>query len=187
MSGGHGDEFVPQRFVLAEFPSVESLLEGTKKMREKGHKGLDTHTPYPVHGIEEALGLGRARIPKIVLGGALTGAALAYAMMYFMNAVDFPINVANRPPHSPPAFVPITFELAVLLGGFSAFLGSLLVLFKFPRPYHPLFESENFKRSSIDAFFLSVQVPDGKSPDDIVDDARLVGATNVEVLQEAER
>jgi ActD protein len=179
--------FVPQRFVLAEFPSSDALLEGTRKMREKGWKGLDTHTPYPVHGIEAALGLGRPTIPKIVLGGALAGAILGYAMMYFMNVVDFPINVANRPPHSPPAFIPITFELSVLLGGISAFAGSLLLLFKLPQPYHPLFESENFQRASIDGYFLSVELPSGKEPDDLMDDARLVGATNVEIVVESER
>lgn len=188
---GHSDDhdppFIPQRFVLAEFPSPESLLEGTRRIREKGWKGLDTHSPYPIHGIEAALGLGRARIPKIVLGGALTGAIVAYSLMYFTNVIDFPINIANRPPHSPPAFVPITFELAVLLGGGSAFLGSLFALFKFPTPYHPLFESENFRRASIDGFFLSVEVPAGKQPDDIMDDARVVGAVNVEVVTESER
>lgn len=183
----HEAEFVPERFVLAEFPTAESLLDGTKRMRDKGHKGLDTHTPYPVHGIEDALGLGRPVIPKIVLGGAITGALIAYSMMYFMNVVDFPINIGNRPPHSAPAFIPITFELAVLLGGISAFAGSLLLLFKLPQPYHPLFESESFRRASIDGFFLSVKVPEAKSPDDIVDDARLAGAINVEVVQESER
>jgi hypothetical protein len=187
MSDGHDTDFVPERYVLAEFPSAETMLDGTRKMREKGWKNLDTHTPYPVHGIEEALGLGRARIPKIVLGGAIAGALAAYSMMYFMNAVDFPINIANRPPHSPPAFVPITFELAVLLGGCSSFFGSLIALFKFPQPYHPLFESENFRKASVDGFFLSVQVPTGKQPDDIVDDARRLGATAVEVVTEVER
>jgi hypothetical protein len=197
-SGGHGGAgpthddhgdliFVPQRFVLAEFPTPESLLEGTRRIREKGWKGLDTHTPYPLHGIEAALGLGRARIPKIVLGGALAGACLAYGLMYFTNVIDFPINIGNRPPHSPPAFVPITFELAILLGGGSAFIGSLFALFKFPTPYHPLFESENFRRASIDGFFLSVEVPAGKRPEDIMDDARVVGAVNVEVVTESER
>jgi hypothetical protein len=184
----HGDLiFVPQRYVLAEFATPEALLEGTRKMREKGWKGLDTHTPYPVHGIEAALGLGRPKIPKIVLGGALTGVAIAYGMMYFMNVVDFPINIGNRPAHSPPAFIPITFELGVLLGGLSAFLGSLIVLFKFPTPYHPLFESENFRRASIDAYFLSVELGVGKRPEDVMDDARLVGAVNVEVVEESER
>jgi hypothetical protein len=184
---GHGDEFVPQRFVLAEFASPDALLDGTRKMREKGWKSLDTHTPYPVHGIEEALGLGRPMIPKIVLGGAIAGAVIAYSMMVFMNAIDFPINIGNRPPHSPPAFVPITFELAVLLGGCSSFFGVLLALCKFPTPYHPLFESDNFRRASIDGFFLSVEVPAEHKADDVVDAARLVGAVNVELIVEAER
>ena len=184
----HGELiFVPARYVLAEFPTPEALLEGTRRIREKGWKGLDTHTPYPVHGIEAALGLGRARISRIVLIGGLTGMVLAYSLMYFTNAVDFPINIGNRPPHSPPAFIPITFELAVLLGGGSAFFGSLFGLFKFPTPYHPLFESENFRRASIDGFFLSVEVPAGKRPEDIMDDARVVGAVNVEVVTESER
>jgi Protein of unknown function (DUF3341) len=186
-AAAHGEIFVPQRFVLAEFPTPEALLEGTRKMREKGWRGLDTHTPYPVNGIEAALGLGRARIPTIVLGGAIAGALLGYGMMFFMNAVDFPINIGNRPPHSPPAFIPITFELAVLLGGSAAFFGSLFGLFKFPTPYHPLFESEAFKRASIDGFFLSVEVPENKRPEDIMDDARLLGAVNVEVVEERYR
>ena len=109
--------------MLGQFADSDALLRGTRKMREKGHKKLDTHTPYPVHGIEEALGLGRPLIPAIVLVGALAGAVLAYSMIYFMNVFDFPINVANRPQHSPPSIIPITFELAVLLGGTSAFFG----------------------------------------------------------------
>jgi hypothetical protein len=184
---GHDHNFVPQRYVLAEFPTTDALLEGTRRIRETGWKGIDTHTPYPVHGIEAALGLSRPLIPKIVLAGGLAGAALAYAMMYYMNVFDFPINVANRPPHSAPAFIPITFELAVLLGGSAAFFGSLFGLFKFPTPYHPLFESENFRRASIDGFFLSIEVPTGKRPEDVMDDARLLGAVNVEVVEEVER
>jgi len=99
----HGGGFVPRRFVLGEFADSDAMLAATRQMREKGHKKLDTHSPYPVHGIEEALGLGRAKIPTIVLLGALTGACLAYAMIYFMNVVDFPINVRRtaRPPTSP--------------------------------------------------------------------------------------
>ena len=156
-------------------------------MREKGWKGLDTHTPYPVHGIEAALGLGRPKIPKIVLAGGLAGVAIAYGMMYFMNAVDFPINIGNRPPHSPPAFIPITFELAVLLGGAVGLPRLADRPVQVPQPYHPLFESENFRRASIDAYFLSVELGAGKRPEDVMDDARLVGAVNVEVVEESER
>lgn len=178
--------FVPRQFVLAEFPSPETLLEGTRKVREAGHKSLDTHTPYPIHGLEAALGLGRAKIPTIVLLGAIAGACIAYGMIYFMNAYDWPINVANRPPHSPPANIPITFELAVLLAGTSSFFG-FFTLAGLPRPYHPVFESEEFRRASVDAFFLSVELPAGEGPDKVVADIKAAGAISAELITESER
>ena len=183
---GHGEVFVPRRFVLAEFGSSDALLDATRKLRERGHKNIDTHTPYPVHGIEDALGLGRAWIPKIVLLGAIAGAVLGYGMMYFMNAVDFPINVANRPPHSPPAFIPITFELAVLLGGTSSFFG-VLALMRLPEPYHPVFEWEEFRRASIDGFFLSLEVPTGSDPTQVAEDVQRFVPVAVKVVEESER
>lgn len=182
----HGGGFVPRRFVLAEFGTSDALLDATKKLRERGHKSIDTHTPYPVHGIEEALGLGRAKIPTIVLLGAIAGACAAYSMMYFMNVIDFPINVANRPPHSAPAFIPITFELAVLLGGSSAFFG-VLALMGMPQPYHPVFEWEEFRRASIDGWFMSIEVAAGQDPVVIADDVRRFVPVAVEVVQESER
>ena len=183
MSAG---SFVPRRFVVAEFKTSDALLEGTRKMRDKGHTKIDTHTPYPVHGLEDALGIRAVRVPTLVLGAALTGVALAYGMMWWTNAVDFPINVANRPPHSPLAFVPITFELMVLLGGTTAFFG-LMTLLKLPTPYHPVFEWEAFTRASVDGFFLSVEIPSGEDPSDAANDARIVGAADVQVIVEPER
>lgn len=182
----HDSAFHPRRFVLGQFADSDALLRGTRQMREKGHKKLDTHTPYPVHGIEAALGLGRPLIPAIVLVGALAGAVLAYSMIYYMNVFDFPINVANRPQHSPPSMIPITFELAVLLGGTSAFFG-LFGLLKLPEPYHPVFEAESFRRASIDSFFLSVEVPDGTNPADVAVDMRGFGSTEVQIIEESER
>lgn len=182
----HSD-FIPRRFVLAEFSSAESLLEGTTTIREKGFKGLDTHTPYPVHGIEDALGLGRPMIPTIVLCGAIFGMCLAYSMMFFMNAVDWPINVANRPPHSPPAFVPITFELAILLGGCSSFFG-VMALMRLPKPYHPVFQSERFSaKASVDGFFLSMELDATGDAQAAQDAMKTVGATHVEFIEEVER
>src|SRR6478672_10368583 len=112
MSAEHGHEhhsdFVPRRFVVAEFGSAEALLDGTTKMREGGYAQLDTHTPYPIHGLEEALGLKRPKIPLIVLCGAIAGACIAYGLIYFCNVYDWPLNIGNRPPHGPPANIPIT-------------------------------------------------------------------------------
>jgi hypothetical protein len=187
MSGGHeGSGFVPRRFVLAEFATPEALLEGTRKVREGGNASVDTHTPYPIHGMEEALGLKRAKIPTLVLLGAIAGATLAYAMIYFMNVVDWPINVANRPAHSPPANIPITFELAVLLAGSSSFFG-FFTLARLPRPYHPVFESEAFLRASVDAFFLSVEVPAGGDIDKVAADVKAAGGQGIELIEESER
>jgi hypothetical protein len=191
MSGGgdHGHEgsgFVARRFVLAQFATPDGLLDGTRKVRERGHKSLDTHTPYPLHGLEEALGLGRPKIPTLVLLGAIAGACIAYGMIYYMNAFDWPINVANRPPHSPPTNVPITFELAVLLAGSSSFFG-FFALAGLPKPYHPVFEAETFARASVDGFFLSVEVAAGADAEKVLADVRAAGAAEVQVVTESER
>jgi hypothetical protein len=191
MSQGHemaheDSGFVPERYVLAKFANSDALLEGTRKVREAGHPDVDTHTPYPVHGLEKALGLGRPLIPTIVLGGAIAGAFIAYSMIYFMNVIDWPINIGNRPPHGPPANIPITFELAVLLAGTSSFFG-FFTLARLPKPYHPVFQSEAFRAASIDGFFLSVKVPVGGSPEKTADVVKESGAVHVEIIEELER
>jgi len=182
----HEGGFEPRRFVIGQFAGPEAMLDATRKMRERGHKKLDTHTPYPVHGIEEALGLGRAKIPTIVLCGAITGACLAYALIYFMNVVDFPINVANRPIHSMPANIPIMFELSVLLGGTSSFFG-LMALMKLPQPYHPVVEAEAFWRASSDGCFLSIEVPMVQSPEAGAAERKSLSDVSIEIVEESER
>jgi Protein of unknown function (DUF3341) len=178
--------FVPDRYVLAKFADSNALLEGTRKVREAGQTDIDTHTPYPVHGLEKALGLGRALIPTIVLGGAIAGAFIAYSMIYYMNVLDWPINIGNRPPHSPPANIPITFELAVLLAGTSSFFG-FFTLARLPKPYHPVFQSEAFRAASVDGFFLSIKVPAGESPEKAAALVQAEGAVHVEIIEEVER
>jgi Alternative complex III, ActD subunit len=182
----HHSDFVPRRYLLAEFGSPQALLAGTTKMREAGYKNLDTHSPFPIHGIEEAIGLGRPKIPLIVLCGAILGACIAYSLIYYCNVFDWPLNIGNRPPHGPPANIPITFELAVLLGGGSAFLG-FFALAKLPQPYHPVFESEDFLRASIDAFFLSIELDPGTDVDRALADIRAAGAMSGEIVEESER
>src|SRR5580692_11376841 len=184
MSGGHEESgFVARRFVVAEFPSPEALLVGTSQVREGGYKDVDTHTPYPIHGLESALGLGRPKIPTIVLCGAIAGICIAYAMIYFCNVIDFPINIGNRPMHSPPANIPITFELAVLLAGTSSFFG-FFTLAGLPKPYHPVFESEDFARAAVDAYFLSIELPPEGDPEKTFADVQAVGALSAELVTE---
>ena len=184
--GHEGSDFVARRFVVAEFASPQALLDGTTKMREAGYKQLDTHSPFPIHGLEEALGLKRPKIPLIVLCGAIAGACIAYSLIYFCNVLDWPLNIGNRPPHGPPANIPITFELAVLLGGGSSFL-EFFALAKLPQPYHPVFEWEEFNRASIDAFFLSIELPVGTDAERAIADVRAAGAKTAQAVEESER
>ena len=168
-------------FVLAEFPTPEALVDATQKMREKGHQGMDTYSPFPLHGGSEALGLPPSRVPFIALGGALTGIFTAVSMMVYMNAYDYPINVGGRPILSIPAYVPITFELAVLLAAFGIFFG-LLGLSRLPQPYHPVFESDEFRSASTHGYWLSVPKAVAAQAEDIMDQLKTLGATQVTVV-----
>ena len=168
-------------WVLAEFPTPEALVDATRKMREKGHKDMDTYSPYPLHGGSEALDLPPSRVPFIALGGALTGIFGALGFQTFMNTYDYPLNVGGRPLLSLPAWVPITFELGVLLAAFGIFFG-LLGLSRLPQPYHPVFESEAFRSASTHGYWLSVPKAVEAKAEDITEQLKALGATHVQVV-----
>ncbi len=167
-------------FVLAEFDGPEPLFAAARGVRAAGHTRLDAHMPYPVHGADEALGLGHSRVPLIALVGGLGGVATAYLMAWWMNAVDYRINVAGRPFNALPAFVPIMFELGVLFASLAIFLGCIL-LFGLPRLHHPVFEVEAFRSASVDKFWLSVETAGEPGP--IAQQLREAGANVVEVVE----
>ena len=108
-------------------------------------------------------------------------------MIYFCNVIDLPINIGNRPPHGPPANIPITFELAVLLAGGSSFFG-FFALARLPQPYHPVFESEEFARAAVDAL-LPVGRAAARGPTRTARSptAQAAGALSAEVVEESER
>jgi hypothetical protein len=144
-------------YVLAEFKEEAALFAAARKLRELGHRRLDAYSSVPLHGAEEALGMRRSIVPLIALIAGVTGAVGGYVMQWWMNAVDYAINVGNRPPHSPPANIPITFECGVLVSAIAIVIG-LIVLSGLPRLHHPVFEVESFRTASIDAMWLSVEV-----------------------------
>jgi len=171
-------------FTVAEFASAEALLNAVRTVREHGHGDVDTYSPYPLHHGSEALGLRRSRVPLLALIGALAGVSIGYGFMYFINAVDFPINVGNRPPHSPPLFVPITFEMGVLLSALSIFFGLMLIA-RLPQPYHPVFEHEAFRSASTHGFWLSVAgVPASTDVAGMEAQLKELGGMNVATVRE---
>lgn len=145
--------------LLAEYDSPEALILAARKMRDAGYTRWDAHSPFPVHGMEKAMGLKTSLVPLIVLVLGLGGAAAGMALQWWVSAVEYPLLVSGKPMFSWPAFVPITFECGVLGGALGAVFG-FLGLARLPQHHHPLFASERFERMSDDRFFLSVESDD---------------------------
>ena len=170
-----------ETWVLAEFADPMSLVEATRQMREKGFTHMDTYTPFPVHGVSEALGLPRSKVPLLALGGAMAGLVSAFAFQTWMNSVDYALNVGGRPYLSGPSWVPIMFEFTVLLSAFSIVFG-LFGLSKLPQPYHPVFEHEAFRSASTHGYWLSVEANDGQASEKVLEAVKALGATSTAVV-----
>jgi Protein of unknown function (DUF3341) len=144
---------------LAEFGKPDDIIHAAEKVRDAGYEKWDVHTPYPVHGMDAAMGLTDSRLGWIVLMCGLTGVSAAVAMMWWMNGYDYPLIIAGKPPDAIPSMVPIMFELTVLLSSFGAVFG-MLALNELPKHHHPVFYSDRFEASSHDKFFISIEVED---------------------------
>lgn len=170
--------------VLAEFPTPEAIYKASEKVRDKGFRLWDTHTPFPVHGLEHAMGLKPSKLPWIVLVMALTGGTGGMLLQWWINTVDYPLVISGKPHFSWPAFIPVTFELTVLLGAFGAVFG-MLALNKLPQWYHAAFHSERFLRVTDDKFFISIEARDPKyDPVSTPKYLQELGATHVEIVEQ---
>src|SRR5579871_6913603 len=141
--------------ILAGFGSPEELLHAVRELKNRGYERIDTFTPYPVKGVEQALGLGRSPLNRMVFPVAMAGAALAYLIQFWCNGFDYPINVGGRPLQSAPAFIPITFETGVLVASLSGVV-IWMMLCGLPQLWTPVFDVEGFARASIDRFWVGV-------------------------------
>jgi hypothetical protein len=128
-------------------------------VRDAGFTKWDVHSPFPIHGIEDAMGFGKTKLPVIVACGAFTGTFLAWLMQYWMSAVDYPLVVQGKPPGAWEAFVPIIFEISVLLAAFTT-LFTMLAMNGLPRFYHPLFKKDRFLCMSQDTFGIAIDAAD---------------------------
>ncbi len=142
--------------LLAEFEDVPSLLHATERVRDAGYTAWDTHTPFPVHGLNDAMGLRPTRLPWVVFAAGLTGCSSFLLLQWWTNAVDYAYNISGKPFFSLPANIPVTFEGTILLAAITAFVG-MLVANRLPHWYHPVFRSDRFVRASNDRFFISIE------------------------------
>jgi hypothetical protein len=141
--------------VMAEFPAPEALIAAVAAARDAGFTRLDAFSPFPLPEVAEALRVRPRVIPWIAVVTAVIGAAVQYGSQYWMNAVDYPLNVGGRPLHSWPTFIPSTIIVAILWAG-AATLLSMLLIIRLPRLHHPVFAVPGFERASEDRFFLLI-------------------------------
>ena len=145
--------------VLAEFDTPGELIEAARKVRDAGYTEFDCFSPFPVHGIDEAMGIKRTILPLLIFGGGFTGTLGGIFLQWWMNAYNWPWNISGKPAWSIPANVPIAFETTILLSVFTAFFG-MWILNKLPQVWHPFFRLERFGRVTDDAFLLGIQAND---------------------------
>ena len=147
--------------MAAEYPSAAALYEAAKHVRDAGFKRWDVYSPFPIHGMDEAMGLGKSWLSGWVLFGGVTGLLTAAVVEFGPSSILYQLDVHGKPWNfaTVPAFFPIMFELTVLFGAFAAFF-SMLGMNGLPRWYHPMFNWERFVRVSNDGFFLAIESRD---------------------------
>lgn len=145
--------------LMAEFDSAQALLDAARKVRAGGYTKADAFSPFPIHGLAEALGFRERSVAPIVLAGGIVGALAGYGLEYWTQVIAYPMNIGGRPFHSWVSFIPPAFETTILFAAFSAVIG-MIVLNGLPQPYHPVFNAERFSMASQDKFFLAIEASD---------------------------
>lgn len=145
--------------VLAEFDTPGELVAAARKVRDAGYKDFDCFSPFPVHGIDEAMGIKRTILPVLIFGGGFAGTIGGILLQWWTNAYDWQWNISGKPAWSIPANVPIAFETTILLSVLTAFFG-MWILNKLPQVWHPFFRLDRFGKVTDDGFMLGIEAKD---------------------------
>ncbi|HWR53834.1 MAG TPA: DUF3341 domain-containing protein, partial [Bryobacteraceae bacterium] len=170
--------------VVAEFNSAEALVRAARSVRKAGYTKLDAYSPFPIHGIDEAMGARRSRLGFIVFGMGLMGLSAALMLQWWTGTVAYPLVIGGKPLFAIEFSIPITFELTVLFAAFGAVFG-MLGFNGLPRFYHPIFQHSRFAAVTDDAFLLAIESEgDDFQPERAVDVLEALGGRNAEVIGE---
>ena len=170
--------------LVADFDSPDKLMDAIKAARKAGYSKMEAYTPFPIHGIDDAMGAPPSILGYLVLCGSATGLTIAVLLQWWTGAVAYPLVIAGKPFFALEPSVPIMFELTVLLSAFAA-VGGMLVMNRLPRWNHPVFEWENFTKVSDASFAIVIELRDPKfSVAKVSELLETVGGTEISVIRE---
>jgi hypothetical protein len=170
--------------MLAEFSTPADLMHAAEKIRDAGYRRWDVFSPYPIHGMNQAMGLKNSRVGWFGFIGGCTGYTTGMLMIWWMNAHDYPILVGGKPMFSPYFAFPPSYELTILFTAFGSIIGMLL-LNKLPRLYNPLQKVPRFAKVTHDSYFLVVETTDPKYSE--AETRKLlesVGSKHIEIVED---
>ncbi|MBL8210364.1 MAG: DUF3341 domain-containing protein [Bryobacterales bacterium] len=145
--------------LMAEFATPEQLIEATEKVHSEGYRKVDAYSPLPIEELHHSMHLPDSKLPRFVFFGGLAGGLGGFGLLQWISQVAYPLNIGGRPLNSWVSFIPITFELTVLLAGLTTF-ATLIAMCGLPLPYHPVFNVPRFKLASSERFFLVIESED---------------------------
>ena len=170
--------------LIARFDSSGALMSAAEKLRDAGYTHFDCHSPFPIHGMDKAMGLKRSPLGWIVGLCALIGGSSGFALQWWSHAVAYPLVISGKPYFAFQAYVPVTFAVAVLSAAFGATIG-MLILNGLPRFHHPVFFADRFGQFSDGGFFVSVEASDPKFDAAATRDfLASIGGADIELLQD---
>jgi hypothetical protein len=181
-----GNPQSPAYGMAAEFSSAADLFHAAEKIRDAGYRKFDVFSPFPIHGMDDAMGLRRSLLGKLIFCGGLTGFLTAVCLEFIPSSFLYPLIVHGKPTSlfTVPAFFPIMFELTILLSAFTAVFG-MLIMNGLPRWNHPMFNWERFKKFSDDKFFCVIETRDPRfSEREVKDFLESLGGQNITRVQE---
>lgn len=147
--------------VVAEFESPETILAAAHRVREAGYTRVDAYTPFPVHGIDDAINFKCTKVQWTIGLAGIAGCVAGMGLQYWTSVIEYPMNVGGRPKFSWPSFIPVAYETTILFAGVTAVV-AMIAFNGLPKPYHPIFNTPNFGLASQTRFFLCIEATDPK-------------------------
>jgi len=147
--------------LIATFETPAAVMHAAEQVRDAGYRKWDVITPFPIHGLDQAMGVGRSRVPRISLAGGITGFCTGMSMIWFMDKFDYPLTVGGKPFFSPLFAFPVSYELTILFTAFAT-IGGMFIVNGLPMHYHPVLNYEKIRRGTDDQFFIVIEKADGR-------------------------